>query len=199
MSLPYVATVKQITPSLCNQRHIPADMSETEAVSMIVKGHESMMAVMTNRNKNLQVVRALWTSGNMKTAVDSAIGMNDQAVIVDVLNILLQKPNMWNLDLCASMLPRLTDLVTSKYENYIHTGCAALRLILKNFASVIKANITAPPSIGVDITREERYNKCRLCYKVLMDIRSGFGQKQMSQGKLASTFRELNILMSQLD
>jgi len=57
---------KQVTPSLGNQRHIPTDMSETEAVSLIVKGHESMMAVMTNRNKNLQVVRALWTSGNMK-------------------------------------------------------------------------------------------------------------------------------------
>ena len=28
----------------------------------------------------------------LQTAVDSAIGMNDQAVIVDILNILLQKP-----------------------------------------------------------------------------------------------------------
>ena len=44
-----------------------------------------------------------------------------------------------------------------------------------------------------------RYNKCKMCYKILMDIRSGFGQKQTNQGKLASTFRELNILMSQLD
>jgi katanin p80 WD40 repeat-containing subunit B1 len=35
-------------------------------------------------------------------------------------------------------------------------GCASLKLILKNFASMIKTNITAPPGIGVDISREER-------------------------------------------
>ena len=73
---------KQITPSLCNQRHIPADMSETEAVSMIVKGHESMMAVMTNRNKNLQVVRALWTSGNMKVSHTSTSLLDNNFIIV---------------------------------------------------------------------------------------------------------------------
>ena len=36
-------------------------------------------------------------------------------------------------------------------------GCAALKLILKQFAPTIKTNITAPPGIGVDISREERY------------------------------------------
>ena len=49
------------------------------------------------------------------------------------------------------------DPVICFHCSYVHTGCAALRLILKNFASVIKANITAPPSLGVDITREERW------------------------------------------
>lgn len=36
-------------------------------------------------------------------------------------------------------------------------GCSALKLILKNFATIIKTNITAPPGIGVDISREERF------------------------------------------
>jgi hypothetical protein len=36
-------------------------------------------------------------------------------------------------------------------------GCAALQLILKTFSPTIKTNITAPPGIGVDINREERY------------------------------------------
>lgn len=40
--------------------------------------------------------------------------------------------------------------------SYVETGCSAIKLILRNFSSVIKANITAPPSIGVDISREER-------------------------------------------
>ena len=58
--------------------------------------------------------------------------------------------------LTPALLPEV-DAATCFHCSYVHTGCAALRLILKNFASVIKANITAPPSLGVDITREERW------------------------------------------
>ena len=41
-------------------------MSEADAVSSIMKGHDSMAAVMNSRGKNLQIVRALYTGGNMK-------------------------------------------------------------------------------------------------------------------------------------
>jgi len=41
--------------------------------------------------------------------------------------------------------------------SYMTVGCSALKLILKNFASMIKTNITAPPGVGVDISREERW------------------------------------------
>ena len=40
---------------------------------------------------------------------------------------------------------------------YITVGCGAMKLILKNFASVIKSNIDSPiQTVGVDISREER-------------------------------------------
>jgi katanin p80 WD40 repeat-containing subunit B1 len=36
-------------------------------------------------------------------------------------------------------------------------GCNTLRLILRNFAPVIKTNVQAPiQTVGVDISREER-------------------------------------------
>ena len=39
---------------------------------------------------------------------------------------------------------------------YITVGCGAMKLILKNFGSVIKTNIDSPVTMGVDISREER-------------------------------------------
>lgn len=40
---------------------------------------------------------------------------------------------------------------------YINVGSTALRLILRNFATVIKSNVEAPlHTIGVDVSREER-------------------------------------------
>lgn len=41
--------------------------------------------------------------------------------------------------------------------SYMLVGCSALSLILKTFSTMIKNNISAPPGIGVDITREERF------------------------------------------
>ena len=40
---------------------------------------------------------------------------------------------------------------------YVNTACNSLRLVLKNFATVIKSNIETPTqSVGVDISRQER-------------------------------------------
>lgn len=42
--------------------------------------------------------------------------------------------------------------------SYVRCGIESLKHILRQFAPIIKANITAPPSasVGVDISREER-------------------------------------------
>ncbi|XP_064640633.1 katanin p80 WD40 repeat-containing subunit B1-like [Lineus longissimus] len=173
--------------------------SESTIVTAITRGHDSMQAVMQNRGKNLQIVRALWSGGNVKTALDSAISMSDQAVIVDLLNILQQRVSIWNLELCATALGQLEPLLGSKYENYTSVACNTLRLILKNFSSVIKSNVSAPPSAGVDISREERYHKCQECYKQLMNIRSVLSAKKNDQGKLGSTYRELHLMMNMLE
>ncbi|XP_041375540.1 katanin p80 WD40 repeat-containing subunit B1-like isoform X2 [Gigantopelta aegis] len=171
------------------------NLTESDVLGSLQKGHAAMEQVLSNRGRNLQIVRAMWTAGNTKTAVDSAISMNDPAVMVDILNVLNSKTALWNLDLCTNLLPQLKELLSSKYECYVVTTCASLKLILKNMGPVIKANLTAPPSIGVDISREERYKKCNACYTILMSIRSSLDKQQNLQGKLGSTFKELQILM----
>lgn len=80
------------------------------------------------------------------------------------------------------------------------TGCTALSLILRNFAHIIKTNVQAPiQTVGVDISREERYNKCLKCYKSLLSIRNFLLKKQTMQGKLGHSFRELLLLMDGLE
>ncbi|XP_022091936.1 LOW QUALITY PROTEIN: katanin p80 WD40 repeat-containing subunit B1-like [Acanthaster planci] len=175
-----------------------AKETEAEALDSLMRGHSSMCAVLTSRNKNLDVVRAIWTAGDIKTAVESAVNMRDQAIIVDLLNIMNIKKSLWSLDLCVILLPKIKDLLTSKYENYVHCGCASLKLILKSFTSLIKSNIKTPPS-GVDISREERYQKCKKCYGYLLAVRTIVEDRQHAAGKVGSTFRELQLLLAQLD
>jgi hypothetical protein len=41
-------------------------MNDEELDSLTNKGHNPMMAVLQGRSRNLQIVRAMWTSGNTK-------------------------------------------------------------------------------------------------------------------------------------
>ncbi|XP_009863394.1 PREDICTED: katanin p80 WD40 repeat-containing subunit B1, partial [Apaloderma vittatum] len=162
-------------PAVKNQSQ--TELVDEEAMSQIRKGHETMCVVLTSRHKNLDTVRAVWSTGDIKNSVDSAVAINDLSVVVDLLNIVNQKASLWKLDLCTIVLPQIEKLLQSKYESYVQTGCTSLKLILQKFLPLITDILpqipdilAAPPSIGVDITREERLHKCKLCYKQLKNI-----------------------------
>lgn len=95
------------------------EMSEAEVVNSMMRGHESMMTVLTSRHRSLQIIYSLWHNKDLKVinvpskcksneikkerrfkgdtmgfqaAVESAVAMNDLSVIVDMLGILTLKP-----------------------------------------------------------------------------------------------------------
>ncbi|XP_014663977.1 PREDICTED: katanin p80 WD40 repeat-containing subunit B1-like isoform X7 [Priapulus caudatus] len=171
-------------------------ISEEEAMATVLTEHNSMAAVLSTRHKNLQVVRTMWTNRDVRTALDTAITMNDLSVVVDLMSLMCRKDHWWNLDLCALVLTQLTELLQSKYEHYVICGCNAFRIILQNFGTIIKSNISTGSGIGVDISREERQNKCKICYGHITSIRPLLDKKR--SGKLGSRFRELVVLMDTL-
>lgn len=68
------------------------DMSEAEVINSIMRGHDSMMTVLNGRHRSLQIIYSLWHNKDVKTAIDSAVAMNDLSVIVDLLGVLTLKP-----------------------------------------------------------------------------------------------------------
>ncbi|KAM9228438.1 katanin p80 WD40 repeat-containing subunit B1 isoform 3-T3 [Leptosomus discolor] len=184
-------------PAVKNQSQ--TELVDEEAMSQIRKGHETMCVVLTSRHKNLDTVRAVWSTGDIKNSVDSAVAINDLSVVVDLLNIVNQKASLWKLDLCTIVLPQIEKLLQSKYESYVQTGCTSLKLILQRFLPLITDILTAPPSVGVDITREERLHKCKLCYKQLKNISNIVKNKSGLSGRHGSAFRELHLLMAVLE
>jgi hypothetical protein len=67
----------------------------------------------------------------------------------------------WTTSLCNPLLKTLVALLNlmthsfvKKYESYVSGAAAALKLILKNFGTVIRTNIDSPStSVGVDISK----------------------------------------------
>uniref|UniRef100_A0A667XBI0 Katanin p80 WD40 repeat-containing subunit B1 n=1 Tax=Myripristis murdjan TaxID=586833 RepID=A0A667XBI0_9TELE len=174
-------------------------LGDEEALSQIKKGHDTMCVMLSSRHKNLETVRAGWGSGDVKNSLDTAVSMNDLSIVVDILNIVNLKPSLWKLDLCTSILPQIEELLQSKYESYVQTGCTSLKLILKRFLPLISDTLTAPPSVGVDITREERHQKCKTCYKQLKNLSNVVKNKADQVGRHGSAFKELQLLMAPLD
>ena len=77
------------------------------------------------------------------------------------------------------------------------SGCSALRLILRNFASVIASNVRMNGGVGVDIPREERIARCRKCHQLLMDIRNTLQARRPHNARLTAQFADLQSLIEQ--
>uniref|UniRef100_A0A3P8RJ10 Katanin p80 WD40 repeat-containing subunit B1 n=1 Tax=Amphiprion percula TaxID=161767 RepID=A0A3P8RJ10_AMPPE len=183
-----------------HSNHRPGALSDDEAVTQIKKGHDTMCVMLSSRHKNLETVRAGWVREDVKvSALDAAVSINDLSIVVDVLNIINLQPSLWKLDLCTTVLPQIDKLLQSKYESYMQTGCTSVKLIMKHFWVLISDTLKATPSVGVDISREERHQKCRLCCKQLKNLSNIVKNKAAQVGRHGSTFRELQLLMAPLD
>uniref|UniRef100_A0A670K7B8 Katanin p80 WD40 repeat-containing subunit B1 n=1 Tax=Podarcis muralis TaxID=64176 RepID=A0A670K7B8_PODMU len=181
-------------PAVNNQNL--AEIVDEEAMSQIRKGHETMCVVLTSRHKNLDTVRAVWSTGDIKA---SGVCCCRAGVGVSLWSLYSLFRSLWKLDLCTVILPQIEKLLQSKYESYVQTGCTSLKLILQRFLPLITDILAAPPSVGVDISREERLHKCRLCYKQLKNISNIIKNKSGLSGRHGSAFRELHLLMAVLE
>ncbi|KAG7239570.1 hypothetical protein INR49_028721 [Caranx melampygus] len=94
---------------------------------------------------------------------------------------------------------KIDKLLQSKYESYMQTGCTSLKLIMKHFWMLISDTLKASPCVGVDITREERHQKCRTCCKQLKNLSNIVKNKAAQVGRHGSAFKELQLLMAPLD
>ncbi|XP_070758942.1 katanin p80 WD40 repeat-containing subunit B1 [Enoplosus armatus] len=194
---PIGLNVADFLPSSPNNR--AGALSDEEALSQIKKGHDTMCVMLSSRHKNLETVRAVWAREDIKSALDTAVSMNDLSIVVDILNIINLQPSLWKLDLCTTILPQIDKLLQSKYESYMQTGCTSLKLIMKHFWMLISDTLKATPSVGVDITREERHQKCRACCKQLKNLSNMVKNKAAQVGRHGSAFKELQLLMAPLD
>lgn len=51
------------------------ELVDEEAMSQIRKGHETMCVVLTSRHKNLDTVRAVWSTGDIKARMWRYLGL----------------------------------------------------------------------------------------------------------------------------
>lgn len=173
------------------------EMSEAEGLGVLMRGNQPMISIVSNRKRNVKLMLAQCRNKGIKGALETAVTMDDISALVDVLSVISGKSTNWNLDICVIVLPKLVELLQSKYEQYITLGCETIKIILKHFGPVIRNNIQSPVgSFGVDIPREERYQKSVKCHELLCQLRSCIAKKLSLPGRVSVCLREVESLMA---
>lgn len=189
----------QAKPPL-QHREVDHNVDEETVLKKLGKDSSQLCGILSTRLDNLQLIRREWDMSDAKASMESVIALNDKSVLVDMLNhVFCRKQSFWTLDLCLLVLPELKDLICDSKESYVHCGCAVIKLILKMFGPVIKENMQAPTGHGIDINREERYEKCQNCYSHLISLKDEAYKLKATSEPVSRLIRDLKNAFSRLN
>ena len=63
----------------------------------------------------LRVVRNFWVKSDAKGAVEAVAKMGDNAVLADVLRVMMTKKDSLSTEVCTALFPLMKDLLSSQY------------------------------------------------------------------------------------
>lgn len=150
------------------------EMTRTEEtyIHQIQEEHTAVLCHLTARSAQLQLLTKTIQGQDVTSVLRKTIEMNDRGLLVDIIGAMLEKTAAWSLDMCVILLPQLYLWLQSEYKFYAIRACDTLREIITKFQPIIQETCTYWGSnIGVDLTREERVNKCNECRQWLLRIK----------------------------
>jgi katanin p80 WD40 repeat-containing subunit B1 len=145
----------------------------------VTEGHAAMIATLSPRVQQTKKLKTLWTengggtdSKGVLAVLAAVVQMGDIAVTYDfVRNLPTQRDDFFNLDLCNAMLPIMINLLNhTEKEDVLYLGFNLTHRLVKLFGNLIKTTRDAPTAKGVDLSKEERLEKCQTCYNNLVTI-----------------------------
>lgn len=179
-----------------------AETQDSQLISHIQDNHNTVMAVLGERLANFKQAKVSWVengSGTDSKGILSVVGtigeLEDTAVTVEVLRMLPHREDYLTLDLCTALLPLMIDLFNFTYEDYLLQALAWTSRLVKAFGHVIKTTREAPLAKGVDITKEERLEKCHLCHGNLITIHHLVAPLSRRSGSVGSNAKDLAALL----
>ncbi|WJX26561.1 hypothetical protein P8452_15469 [Trifolium repens] len=169
--------------------------NEMTIIEGLMETHDATLSNLRSRLTKLQVVRHFWERNDIKGAINALRKLPDQSVQADVISVLMEKMEILTLDLLSSLLPVLTGLLDSKTERHVKVSLDMLLKFVAVFGSTINATVSAPPSVGVDLHREERRECCNACFMELQKVQTILPLLIRRGGILAKSSMELNLVL----
>lgn len=169
--------------------------NDDEILGQVMDQHLSMCGILNNRLTITQAVHTLWAKGDFREAILLLAKMKDPAVVVDVLtHAQIKTAKDFTLDMAVDFLPLMQDLLASRFEDYITVALEMTNILLKGFSSLIKMTraVAGSSTRGeVDISKEERLQKCNHCFVILQQIETEARGMAKHDGRVGTHAQEL--------
>ncbi|KAL2645556.1 hypothetical protein AAZV13_05G000600 [Glycine max] len=130
--------------------------TDEDSIADVMEQHDEFLSSMLARSAKLQMVFRCWERNDVKEVIGIMAKMDDHAVIADVVSIIMEKIDIITLEICAGLLPLLTDLLQSEMERHLGISLEMLLKLVRIFGSVIYSTVSATQPVGVDIEAENR-------------------------------------------
>lgn len=95
---------------------------EQYSLDDIIAGLNKLEIIINQRRMMLEDVLRCWRTRGPEAAVIEAVRSNDIAVLVELIDAFNHMPAVWNLTLCAAILPHIEPLFSNKHEDYVEVS-----------------------------------------------------------------------------
>ncbi|GMI74734.1 Katanin p80 subunit 3 [Hibiscus trionum] len=184
----YPASVEKEMPSA----------SDEDAVADLLEQHDQFVSSMQSRLAKLQAVHRYWERSDIKGAI-SAIGkMADNAVLADVMSIVIEKMDIVTLDICTFLLPLLSGLLGSDMDRHLSICLDMLLKLVRVFGSMIYSTVSASAPVGIDIEAEQRFERYNLCFIELEKVKRSLPSLTRRGGSVSKSAQELILALQEV-
>eukprot|EP00736_Rhodelphis_marinus_P008829 Rmarinus@m.24327 len=159
-----------------------AEPSHDIIINKVSQAHHTMMGILQTRLTNVRVITKFWAEGNPKRAIEAMNGMRDPAVLVDVLGAVDLGLPVFNMDLSVILLPQLSILLTGRFDSYVHMGLDTMQKVYDAHMSGMVEMLKAPPSVGVDFSREQRLETTKRLSREFLNLRPTLSEVLKREG-----------------
>jgi katanin p80 WD40 repeat-containing subunit B1 len=167
-----------------NSGGVHADLNKNleNEINKLASQSFEFASTLSNRLTTLKMLRLLWEKGDLSATVDHLCNLQEGSIhnslhlilLADFLIAIELRGNGLNLDACVRLMPMLEAMLATN-EGWLNVH--VVKAILKSFKSLceafgdlIKQTRAVIGLGGVDLTREERLNRCNSCHDVMSRI-----------------------------
>eukprot|EP00916_Digyalum_oweni_P002124 GHVL01003953.1.p1 GENE.GHVL01003953.1~~GHVL01003953.1.p1 ORF type:complete len:749 (+),score=147.86 GHVL01003953.1:60-2306(+) len=166
--------------------------SEADVAKTLLERHKNIMSTLTKRLSNVRAARSYWTSGSCKGLLLHIEKVNDLAVTCDCIKgIIRSRDDPFTLEECSLLLPILREVVKSDQQEFIIVGLQATQRMIRHFGDIIRRTreyARIHQSAPVDISREERLERCNRCYETVFEIGDILDEKLRNRSSKTCVF-----------